>query len=684
MLNLSSVSKTPVKRPHRASGGTVKIEYVYFVFTGSLNYLCAAKLSIWIEMNKIKADKIKNFLENIDSPADLRRLSPTDLPDVCAELRQYIIDVLSRNPGHLGASLGTVELTVALHYVFDTPAARIVWDVGHQAYGHKILTGRRERFDTLRRLGGISGFPNPSESLYDAFIAGHASNSISAALGIATAFELQGDTERHVIAVIGDGAMTGGLAFEGLNNASNNPNNLLIILNDNDMAIDHNVGAISRYLVDITTSHAYNKLRFNMYRLMRKMNLIAENRRKNILRFNNSLKALISRQHNLFEGFSIRYFGPIDGHDVLNLVQKLKDIKDMKGPKLLHIRTQKGKGFKPAEESATEWHAPGIFNKETGERFVSERLNQPQSYQDVFGHTLTELARGDERVVGVTPAMPTGCSMCYMMKEFPERTFDVGIAEGHAVTFSAGLAKEGMIPFCNIYSSFMQRAYDEVIHDAALQKLHIVFCLDRAGLVGEDGATHHGVFDLAYMRPIPNLTIASPLNEVDLRNLMYTAYQDDAGTFVIRYPRGNGQLIAWQQPFEALPIGKGRKLRDGSDIAVLSIGPIGNEVQKAIEMCSENDISVAHYDMIFLKPLDEDLLHEVGQKFKRIITVENGVRSGGFGSAVLEFMAENGYTPRVSVLGVPDRFIEHGSVKEQMHICGMDAEAILREIVSSE
>ena len=630
-------------------------------------------------MAENKENTKSELLSRINIPADLRNLSRKELTNVCTELRQFIIDVLSRNPGHLGASLGTVELTVALHYVFNTPYDRIVWDVGHQAYGHKILTGRRERFNTLRHLGGISGFPNPEESEYDAFIAGHASNSISAALGISTAFELKNDDDRHVVAVIGDGAMTGGLAFEGLNNASNNPNNILIILNDNDMAIDRSVGGLSRYLVDITTSRTYNKMRYDMYRIFRKLRLISENRRENILRFNNSLKALISRQHNLFEGFSIRYFGPVDGHDVLDLVQKLNDIKDMKGPKLLHIKTQKGKGYKPAEESATEWHAPGKFDKETGKRYFSVDMNQPQSYQDVFGHTLVEIAEQDKRIVGVTPAMPTGCSMCFMMKRFPERVFDVGIAEGHAVTFSAGLAKEGMIPFCNIYSSFMQRAYDEVIHDAAIQKLHIVFCLDRAGLVGEDGATHHGVFDMAYMRTIPNITIASPINEVDLRNLMYTGSRDDAGTFVIRYPRGNGELCDWQQPLHILPPGKGRKLREGNDIAIISIGAIGNEVKKAIDMIKDNSPSVAHYDMIYLKPIDEDILHEAGKRFKNIITVENGIRSGGLGSAVAEFMTENGYTPKIKRIGVPDKFIEHGTIKELFKICGMDAESIFEQ-----
>lgn len=623
----------------------------------------------------------EHLLESIDSPDDLRRLPQEALPEVCAELRQYIIDVLSENPGHLGASLGTVELTVALHYVFRTPYDRIVWDVGHQAYGHKILTGRREAFHTLRKMGGISGFPNPKESEYDAFIAGHASNSISAAMGISVASALKKEDDRHVIAVIGDGAMTGGLAYEGLNNASANPNNLLIILNDNNMAIDHNVGGLSQYLVDITTSQAYNKMRYDVYRGLRKMKLIDENRRENILRFNNSLKALLTQQHNLFEGFSIRYFGPVDGHDVGYLIKVLNDIKDLKGPKLLHIKTKKGKGFKPAEESATEWHAPGRFNKETGERLVEHNLNAPQLYQDVFGHTLVELAEKDPRIVGVTPAMPTGCSMTFLMKAFPERAFDVGIAEGHAVTFSAGLAKEGMIPFCNIYSSFMQRGYDMVIHDVALQNLHVIMCLDRAGLVGEDGATHHGVFDFAYMRPIPNLTIASPLNECDLRNLMYTAYVAQDGPFVIRYPRGKGEKTDWRTPLEVLPIGKGRKLRDGKDLAILSIGPIGNEVAKAINRAEAEGRSVAHYDMIYLKPLDEALLHEIGQAYSRIITVENGVVRGGFGSAVLEFMADNGYTPRVERIGVPDRFIEQGSIPELYKLCGMDAESIYRCIM---
>ena len=626
------------------------------------------------------------ILNKIDSPADLRLLPSGKLEQVCAELRQYIIDVLSENPGHLGASLGTVELTVALHYVFNTPIDRLLWDVGHQAYGHKILTGRRDAFHSLRKYKGISGFPNPNESEYDAFIAGHASNSISAALGMSVASLIKGEDQRHVVAVIGDGAMTGGLAFEALNNASTDPNNLLIVLNDNNMAIDHSVGGLSEYLVNITTSQTYNKMRYDVYRGLRKLNLISEDSRGSILRFNNSLKALITQQHNLFEGFSIRYFGPVDGHDVNYMVKVLNDIKDMKGPKLLHIRTVKGKGFKPAEESATEWHAPGKFNKETGKRIIAPPTVEPPLFQDVFGHTLVELASKDDRIVGVTPAMPTGCSMTYMMKEFPNRAFDVGIAEAHSVTFSAGMAKEGLIPFCNVYSSFMQRAYDQLIHDLALQKLHVVLCLDRGGLVGEDGATHHGVFDLAYMRPIPNLVIASPMNEHYLRNLMFTGYKYD-GPFVIRYPRGKGVLVDWKNEMTLMPVGKGRKLTDGTDVAILSIGASGNDVSKAIELVSAEGLSVAHYDMIYLKPIDEDLLHEVGKNFSKIITVENGVIQGGLGSAVLEFMSDNGYYPRIKRIGIPDKFIEHGSVPELNKLCGIDVESIaacIRNLVSFE
>ncbi len=624
----------------------------------------------------------KHLLDGIQYPSDLRQLPPDKLKEVCGELRQYIIDVLCEHPGHFAASLGTVELTVALHYVFNTPYDRIVWDVGHQAYGHKILTGRKEVFHTLRTLGGISGFPNPNESEYDSFIAGHASTSISAAMGMSVASALKTEADRHVIAVIGDGSMTGGLAFEGLNNASANPNNLLIILNDNDMAIDEPVGGLSKYLVDITTSQTYNKLRYDIYRSLKKLKLINDGRRENILRFNNSLKALITQQHNLFEGFSIRYFGPVDGHDVNSLVRILNDIKDMQGPKLLHIKTKKGKGFKPAEESATEWHAPGRFNKETGERIIPQNLDEPQLYQDVFGHTLVELAEADERIVGITPAMPSGCSMTHLIKAFPDRAFDVGIAEGHAVTFSAGLAKEGMIPFCNIYSSFMQRAYDMVIHDVALQNLHVIMCLDRAGLVGEDGATHHGVLDLAYLRPIPNLTIASPLDEIELRNLMYTAYSAVNSPFVIRYPRGKGEKKDWRNPMEVLPVGKGRKLRHGKDIAVLSIGPIGNEVKKALDLAATAGVEAAHYDMIYLKPIDEELLHEVGRTYRQIVTVENGVIQGGMGSAVIEFLCEHGYMTPVKRIGIPDRFIEHGSIPQLYKLCGLDAESIKEQLLT--
>ena len=625
-----------------------------------------------------------HLLEQINSPADLRQLKPEQLEQVCRELRQYLIEVLAETPGHFGASLGTVELTVALHYAFQTPYDRIIWDVGHQAYGHKILTGRRERFKTLRQLGGISGFPNPKESEYDAFIAGHASNSISAALGIAVASNLKNETDRKIVAVIGDGAMTGGLAFEGLNNVSIDPNNLFIILNDNNMSIDKPVGGMSEYLVNITTSKMYNSIRFRLYNFLKSIGLIKEERKGAILRFNNSLKALLTQQHNIFEGFNIRYFGPVDGHDVKGLVRIINDIKNMTGPKLLHIQTVKGKGFGPAEKEATLWHAPGLFNKETGERIVPNALDEPQLYQDVFGHTLVELAKQNERIIGVTPAMPTGCSMIFLMKEMPHRAFDVGIAEGHAVTFSAGLAKEGMMPFCNIYSSFLQRAYDQIIHDAALQNLDMALCIDRGGLVGEDGMTHHGNFDLAYLRCIPNITIASPLNEIALRNLMFTASQPGKGVFFIRFPRGKGEMKDWQKPFELLPVGKGQKLKDGKDVAVLSIGPIGNTAAEAIEKAKEAGVDAAHYDMIYLKPLDEDLLHEVGRNFRRIVTVENGTIQGGFGTAVMEFMMGNGYSPSVVRIGVPDRFIEHGSIPQLHRLCGMDAESIAKAIIGEK
>ncbi|MDR3339272.1 MAG: 1-deoxy-D-xylulose-5-phosphate synthase [Candidatus Symbiothrix sp.] len=625
-----------------------------------------------------------SLLEQISSPENLRQLHIEQLEQVCSELRQYIIDVLAENPGHFASSLGAIELTVALHYAYNTPYDKIIWDVGHQAYGHKILTGRREQFKTLRKLDGISGFPNPDESEYDAFISGHASNSISAALGMAAASNLKQEKNRKFVAVIGDGSMTGGLAFEGLNNASSNPNNLLIILNDNNMAIDKPVGGMSEYLVNITTSQAYNKIRYNLYNSLKKSGLMRDDRKGAILRFNNSLKAFLTKQHNIFEGFNIRYFGPVDGHDVKGLVRIINDIKNMTGPKLLHIRTIKGKGFEPAEKEATVWHSPGKFNKLTGERFFGNSIDEPQLYQDIFGHTLVELAKRDSRIIGITPAMPTGCSMTYLMKEMPHRAFDVGIAEAHAVTFSAGLAKEGMLPFCNIYSSFMQRAYDQVIHDAAIQKLDLVLCLDRAGLVGEDGVTHHGVFDLAYLRCIPNLTIASPLNEIALRNLMYTACQPGQGVFVIRYPRGKGEVKNWQKPFEMLPVGKGQKLKDGKDLAVLSIGPIGNIAAEAIKQAQAAGVDAAHYDMIYLKPLDEALLHEVGKNFRCIVTVENGVIKGGLGTAVMEFMSENGYSPTIKRIGVPDHFIEHGTIPQLYRLCGMDAESITKILITEK
>lgn len=621
------------------------------------------------------------LLKDIQTPDDLKRLKPEELPEVCAELRQDIIDEVSQNPGHFGSSLGVVELTVALHYVFNTPYDRIVWDVGHQAYGHKILTGRREAFCTNRKLGGIRPFPSPEESEYDAFICGHASNSISAALGMAVAATEKGEKDRRVVAVIGDGSMSGGLAFEGLNNVSSTPNNLLIILNDNNMAIDRSVGGMKEYLVELNTSKWYNLWRYRISQKFMEWGWLNDKMKKRILRFNNSLKSLFSNQQNVFEGMDIRYFGPVDGHNVKNLVQVLRTIKDMEGPKLLHIHTTKGKGFAPAEQAATVWHAPGIFDKETGERIVTDTEGMPPLFQDVFGRTLLELADENPRIVGVTPAMPSGCSMNILMKAMPDRAFDVGIAEGHAVTFSAGLAKEGLQPFCNIYSSFMQRAYDNIIHDVAILKLPVVLCLDRAGLVGEDGPTHHGAFDLAYLRPIPNLTIASPMDEHELRRLMYTAQLPDKGPFAIRYPRGRGVKVDWQCPLEEVPVGKGRRLKEGKDVAVLTIGPIGNVAAKAIARFEqETGQSVAHYDMRFLKPLDEEILQEVGQRFTRIVTAEDGVLKGGMGAAVLEYMADHGFTPRVARVGIPDNFVEHGAVKELHRICGMDEEGIIKAL----
>jgi 1-deoxy-D-xylulose-5-phosphate synthase len=622
------------------------------------------------------------YINHINSPIDLKAINRNDLPAVCDDLRQFIIDEVSKNPGHLGSSLGVVELTVALHYVFNTPYDRIVWDVGHQAYGHKILTGRRDQFHTNRQFKGLCGFPTPKESEYDSFGVGHSSTSISAALGMSVASLLKDECNRNVVAVIGDGAMTGGLAFEGLNNASVDKNNLLIILNDNQMAIDPVQGGFTQYLVDITTSRTYNKIRFKAANLLKKANLISQDNIRRITRFNNSVKATLTNQNNIFEGMNIRYFGPVDGHDVEGLVRIMSEIKGFNGPKVLHVITKKGKGYEPAEKSATEWHAPGKFDVETGERKTANVTDlTPPLFQDVFGETLIELATDNQKIVGVTPAMPSGCSMIFMQKEFPDRVFDVGIAEGHAVTFSAGMAKEGLLPFCNIYSSFMQRAYDNVIHDVALQNLNVVMCLDRAGIVGSDGATHHGLFDLAYMRCIPNLTVAAPRNEIELRNLMFTAQQPDMGPFVIRYPRGKGTIVDWRQPMKALAIAKGECLKDGKDIAVVTIGTMATNSQKAIMLLEkELGISIAHYDLRFLKPLDEAMLHEIGKKFKQIVTVEDGVIQGGFGSAVLEFMSDNNYTPNVKRLGIQDNFVEHGTPEELYAMLGLDGEGIAKSI----
>ena len=618
------------------------------------------------------------ILKTIDSPSQLRLVKPELLPQLCKELREDIIQELSVNPGHLASSLGVVELTVALHYVFNTPQDRIVWDVGHQAYGHKILTGRRDNFDTNRKLHGIRPFPTPEESEYDSFICGHASNSISAALGMAVASK----GNYNVVAVIGDGAMSGGLAFEGLNNVSSSPNYLLIILNDNDMSIDRSVGGMKEYLLGLSTNKTYNSLRYKASKWLVEQGLLTEGRKKGIIRLANAVKSAISEQQNIFEGMNIRYFGPYDGHNVKELVRILRQLKDMKGPKLLHLHTQKGHGYAPAENYKPIWHAPGKFDPDTGELIQGDTEGMPPKFQDVFGETLLELALANPKIVGVTPAMPTGCSMNIPMKVMPDRMFDVGIAEGHAVTFSAGMAKDGLIPFCNIYSAFAQRAYDNIIHDVAILKLPVVLCLDRAGLVGEDGPTHHGAFDMAALRPIPNLTISSPMNEHELRNLMYTAQLEGKGPFVIRYPRGNGVLTNWRCPFEEIKIGTGRKLRDGDDVAVLTIGPMGNDVAKVIDEIK--DLSVAHYDMRFLKPLDEDILHEVGKKFRRIVTVENGVRKGGLGSAVLEWMSDHDYDVKVTRMGLPDQFVEHGTIDQLREIIGLDNESIKKAILNSQ
>ena len=631
-----------------------------------------------------------DLLNKIQSPADLRKLSLDELPRLCQQLRKDIIEEVAVNPGHLGSSLGATEITVACHYVFNTPEDRIVWDVGHQACGHKILTGRRENFCNNRKLDGLMPFPSPLESEYDTFTCGHASNSISAALGMAVAANLT-KQQRHVVAIIGDGAMSGGLAFEGLNNVSSQPNDLLIILNDNDMSIDRAVGGMEQYLLKLDTNETYNRLRFKASQWLHDKGLLNDERRKGLLRFNNALKSALSHQQNMFEGMNIRYFGPFDGNNVGELVRILRQLKNMKGPKLLHLHTKKGKGYEPAEKSATVWHAPGKFDPETGKRIVQDRTNEPPKFQDVFGKTLLELAKKNPRIVGVTPAMPTGCSLNIMMNAMPERTFDVGIAEAHAVTFSAGMAKDGLQPFCNIYSAFSQRAYDSIIHDAAILNLPVVLCLDRAGLVGEDGATHHGAFDMAFLRPIPNLTIASPMDERELRRLMYTAQLPDKGTFVIRYPRGNGVLTDWECPLKEIEVGTGCRLHDGWDVAVLSIGPIGNEVEKAIKLIEGAEPhnaeghcpSVAHYDMRFLKPLDDKLLEEVASRFSRIITIEDGVRNGGLGSAVTEWMSDHGYTPQITRMGMPDHFVEQGTVQQLREICGIDIESIKRQLMAA-
>ena len=625
------------------------------------------------------------LLEKITYPVDLRQLSVDQLPELCCELREDIVEELSMNPGHLASSLGVVELTVALHYVFSTPYDRIVWDVGHQAYGHKMLTGRRDSFCTNRKLHGIKPFPSPEESEYDTFACGHASNSISAALGMAVAAKKTGHDDRHVVAVIGDGAMSGGLAFEGINNVSSSPNDLLIILNDNDMSIDRAVGGMEKYLLKLDTNETYNRIRFKASQWLHSKGYLNDDRRKGLIRLNNALKSALSHQQNVFEGMNIRYFGPFDGNNVKELVGILRQLKNMRGPKLLHLHTVKGKGYKPAEEEATVWHAPGKFDPETGERIKTDTSMMPPKFQDVFGETLLELAKANPRIVGVTPAMPTGCSMNIMMKALPDRVFDVGIAEGHAVTFSCGMAKDGLQPFCNIYSAFAQRAYDNIIHDAALLDLPMVLCLDRAGLVGEDGPTHHGAFDIASLRPVPNITIASPMDECELRKLMYTAQLPGKGTFVIRYPRGRGSVVDWRCPFEEIEVGRGRRLRDGNDVAVLTVGPIGADVVKILDGLEAEGcgVSVAHYDMRFIKPLDSVLLSEVATRFSRVVTIEDGIRAGGFGSAVLEWMNDNGFCPQMKRLGLPDHFVEHGSVSQLREIVGLD-DASIRAAITSD
>jgi len=622
-----------------------------------------------------------NLLQNINYPSDLKQLSEEQLEQVCQELRQYIIDVVSVNGGHFAASLGVVELTVALQYVLNTPYDQLVWDVGHQAYGHKILTGRRENFHTNRVYKGISGFPKRSESIYDTFGVGHSSTSISVALGMAVASQYKGETDRQHVAVIGDGAMTAGIAFEALNHAGIENSNLLVILNDNNMSIDPNVGALKNYLTDITTSKPYNRFRDDIAGVLSKISSMGPDAFKIAKKIEKSIKGTLLKRSNFFEALQFRYFGPIDGHDVKHLVKVLNDLRDIPGPKLLHCVTTKGKGYALAEKDQTKWHAPGLFDKITGEiKKTKYDKPQPPKYQDVFGHTIIELAQANPKIIGITPAMPSGCSLNLMMKAMPKRAFDVGIAEQHAVTFSAGLATQGLMPFCNIYSSFMQRAYDQVIHDVAIQNLNVVFCLDRAGFAGADGATHHGAYDLAFMRCIPNMTVSAPMNEEELRNLMFTAQQDNMGPFVIRYPRGNGVMVDWQRPMKAIPVGKGRKICDGEEIAILSIGAIGNEVVKATTELNAEGYYPAHYDLRFVKPLDEALLHDVFAKFKKVITVEDGCLEGGMGSAILEFMADNDYHANVTRLGIPDRVVEHGEQPELWAECGYDAKSITEKV----
>lgn len=623
-----------------------------------------------------KNDNGRPLLQTIDSPDDIRRLNVAELPQLCSELRSFLIEQLSTNPGHFASSMGAVELTVALHYVFNTPYDRIVWDVGHQAYAHKILTGRREAFKNNRKMGGLSGFPNPAESPYDTFTAGHASNSISAALGMAVASELKGDSpRRNVVAVIGDASISGGLAFEGLNNAANMPNNLLIILNDNDMSIDRNVGSLNSYLAHLTTSKQYNSFRYKAYRCLRKLHLVSEKGKGRIMRFNNSLKSLITKEQNIFEGLNIRYFGPFDGHDIKRMVRVLNDIKDMSGPKILHLRTIKGKDYAPAEKDPSTWHAPGRFDAATGELPTVDTPHPPK-YQEVFGETLVELAKRDPKIVGITAAMPSGTSLSELEKSFPKRFFDVGISEGHAVTFAGGLAKDGMLPFVAIYSSFLQRAYDHIIHDVAIQGLPVVFCIDRAGLVGEDGVTHHGLFDLDYLSSIPGMTVSSPSDEMMLRDLMFTAAQKPAGPFAIRYPRGAGRNIEWRNEPRALEIGRGRRLTDGDDVAILSLGPIAAEAAKAVETLKAQGIRAAHYDMIFLKPLDFGIIAEVAKKQCPVLTIEDASVKGGLASAVTDALNALGSRSKVHAVGVPDRFITQGTVAELYRLCAMDAQSI--------